>query len=80
MTSFDEFFADWNVDVQSERYRKLNDRYFDAFEHWLPLQIMPQSTTIDELEKEVDEAITTGVDLTEKYDSEDEPPEDDRVL
>ncbi|MCL2386019.1 MAG: hypothetical protein FWC89_00575 [Defluviitaleaceae bacterium] len=72
MTSRDEFFADWTVDINSEKYNEIDNRYFDIFEHWIPLQIIPQSITIEELEKEVDEAIRTGIDLAEKYDTNNE--------
>ena len=78
--SMDDFFADWNIDIHSDKYRELNNRYFDTFEYWLPLQIMPKTITIEELEKEVDEAINTGVDLTVKYDNDDTDPVDESNL
>ena len=80
MINIDEFFADWNVDINSERYKKLDNRYFDAFEHWLPLQLLPKTITIEELESEVDEAIKTGVDFAAKYDTDDEEPVDESNL
>jgi len=66
------YFADWNVDIDSTRYCELDRRYFDVFEHWLPLEILPKSMSIEVLEKEVDEAIESGIDLVGKYDTEED--------
>jgi len=78
-TSRDDFFADWAVDINSEKYKELDNRYFDIFEFWIPLELMPQSMSIKDLEKEVVEAIQTGVDLATKFDTDDDEFDDDRI-